>query len=107
MARGRPGVVAPPSCDLIILVVLADRNVAIVAKECFTKSRPQKLLQRVALVGRNGPVGNLAPSVHNLAIDHIVHTVKVRNVQRATRSADQVLASVKEAVRLKAMRRTG
>jgi len=45
--------------------------------------------------------------VHTLAFDHIVHTVKVRNVQRAKRGADQVLASVKEAVRLKAMRRTG
>jgi hypothetical protein len=45
--------------------------------------------------------------VHTLAIDHIVRTVKVTNVQRAKRSADQVLASVIEAVRLKAMRRTG
>jgi len=45
--------------------------------------------------------------VHTLAFDHIVHTVKGRNVQRAKRSADRVLASVNEAVRLKAMRRTG
>jgi hypothetical protein len=78
-----------------------------------------RVLPRVDLATRIGNAEGLAmPSAmassnhsvrHSMGstTSHIVHTVKMRNVQRAKRRADQVLASVKEAVRLKAMRRTG